>query len=106
MFRLIGLVYLCNMIRMTALLLLLTVTFLSSCTSEYEECLDEGLFLKEKLALMERSHALTEDDQYGQEIEEIRNQIDLLAKVSGNEELFLQQVYGDQTSNSWFGSQK
>lgn len=94
------------MIRMTALLLLLTVTFLSSCTSEYEECLDEGLFLKEKLALMERSHALTEDDQYGQEIEEIRNQIDLLAKVSGNEELFLQQVYGDQTSNSWFGSQK
>jgi len=91
---------------MTALLLLLTVTFLFSCTSEYEERLNEGLFLKEKLALMERSHALTENDQYGREIEEIRNQIDLLAKVSGNEELFLQQVYGAQTSNSWFGSQK
>lgn len=66
-----------------------------SCESEYEERLKQGLHLKERLALMERSSDALSDEVLQTEIETIRNEIVLLAKVSGNEELFLSQVFND-----------
>lgn len=62
--------------------------------------------LKDKLITMQRTAELSGSGYFNQEIEEIQEEITLLAKISGNEELFLQQVYGQPTSNSWFGSQK
>lgn len=94
------------MIRLTALLLLLSAGYLSSCTSEYEERLTQGMVLKDKLVSMQQTAELSGSGQFSQEIEEIQEEITLLAKISGNEELFLQQIYGQSTSSSWFGSQK
>ncbi len=93
--------------KLRAVLLLLSlVTLATSCKSEYEERLLQGMHLKEKLAMMEQSRALTNNDRLLDEIREIHDEITLLARVSGNEELFLQQVFGDYNRNSWLGSQK
>lgn len=99
--------YICGMVRPTLLLLFFALgLFLYSCTSEYEERLSQGLSLRERLAMIEQTQALAENPRLEEEIAEIRNEINLLAKVSGNEELFLQQVFGSHNSNSLFGSQK
>ena len=74
--------------------------------SEYEERLSQGLVLKDKLMVIEKTAELSGSGQLSEEIEEIREEITLLARVSGNEDLFLQQLYGQFNSNSWFGSQK
>ena len=82
--------------KQLAVLLLLAVGGMSaSCTSEYEERLSEGRFLTDRLAVVERSHNLMMNSRLSSEIEEIRNEIRLLAKVSGNEELFLLEVFQD-----------
>ena len=82
--------------KQLAVLLLLAIAGMNaSCTSEYEERLSQGLNLKERLAIVEQSYSMFSNDRLSSEIEEIRNEINLLAKVSGNEELFLQQVFSD-----------
>ncbi|MDX2359719.1 MAG: hypothetical protein QNK23_02855 [Crocinitomicaceae bacterium] len=81
--------------QLIVLLLLIVGGFSTSCTSEYEERLEEGLHLKERISVMERSNAMLADEYLMSEIESMRNQIDLLARVSGDEELFLTQVYED-----------
>jgi hypothetical protein len=92
--------------RLLALLLVLSAGYLTSCTSEYEERLTQGMALKNRLTAMQQSASVSGSTYFTQEIREIREEIKLLAKISGNEELFLQQVYGQSTSSSWFGSQK
>lgn len=77
-----------------SLLGLLTLTT-ASCTSEYEECLEQGRCLKEKLVEAQSSNALRSSDNLVAEIELIQKEIILLSKVSGNEELFLRQIYKD-----------
>lgn len=68
---------------------------MTSCTSEYEECLEEGRNLKAKLAGL-KSHNLTLSDEFSSmEEKEIYNEINLLAKISGNEQLFLKEVFSN-----------
>jgi len=78
---------------------LLLLTFIgccltmSSCTSEYEECVQEGKNLKARLAGLEQNNLLFTGEASSVEVKEIYNEINLLARVSGNEQLFLQEVF-------------
>lgn len=78
--------------RLIATTLLVLLGLLTSCTSEYEERLEEAKKLKERYLLVEESHFLTPNKELIKEMEEIDHKIHFLAKVSGNEELFLKQV--------------
>jgi hypothetical protein len=77
--------------------LLLPVIFFSlsiySCTSEYEECLKEGRNLKARLSSLEKNNVMISEESINIEAKEIYNEINLLAKVSGNEHLFLKEVF-------------
>lgn len=93
--------------KLTTLLLLSAMVVLgSSCTSEYEEQLMEGAKLKERLTLMESTKNLSNNQNLDVEIERLRNEITFLAKVSGNEELFMKELFGSYNFNASFGSQK
>ena len=72
-------------------LLLLIVSF-SSCTSEYEERLEEAKELKARLSMIEESNFVSPNDELMREMEKLESEIGLLAKVSGNEELFLAEL--------------
>ncbi len=80
---------------LTVLLLLTIGGLMTSCTSEYEECLVQGLALRNQLALVEQSYSVVSNEELVNEMESIKNEINFLAKVSGNEELFLKQVFED-----------
>ncbi len=73
-------------------MLLLTLLCLTSCTSEYEERLEEGKNLMNRLKKVEGSSDYLSDHQLKVEISQIKNEINLLAKVSGNEILFLKEI--------------
>lgn len=77
--------------------LLLPIIFfslsISSCTSEYEECLKEGKNLKTRLSNLEKNSVMISEESINVEAKEIYNDIILLAKVSGNEHLFLKEVF-------------
>ena len=75
------------------ILLLLIFLGASSCTSEYEERLEQGRNLKNRLELVEGTSDYISSSQLLVEINNIRNEISLLAKVSGNEDLFLKQLF-------------
>lgn len=93
--------------KLTTLLLLLAFVVLgASCTSEYEEQLSEGRRLKEKLTLMESTKHLSNNQDLDFEIAKLRNEITYLAKVSGNEELFIKELFGPYNLSASFGSQK
>ena len=77
------------------LLLFLCSLSLTSCTSEYEECLQEGKSLKERLIGLESHDLMISGDTNSIEAKEIYNEINLLAKVSGNEQLFLKEVFSN-----------
>lgn len=79
---------------MTLLLLLVLVGF-TSCTSEYEERLAEGQQLLSRLELVEGSGDYRINNQLEIEIREIKNEISFLAKVSGNEKLFLATIFNN-----------
>lgn len=85
--------FLCDMkLSLVSLLVLLS---LSSCKSEYEERLEEARALKERMALVEANSDIYE--QYGlfNEKKLLEDEIRFLAKVSGNEKLFLKEIYED-----------
>ncbi len=65
----------------------------TSCTSEYEERLEQGKALKDRLELVKGTSYYISNSQLASEVIEIKNEISLLAKVSGNEELFLKEVF-------------
>ena len=67
----------------------------TSCTSEYEQRLEEGRILVDRLEIVEGTSDYISDNQFVFEVNEIVNEINLLAKVSGNEKLFLQEIYQD-----------
>ncbi len=64
----------------------------SSCTSEYEERLEEGKALVLRLDFLEASQSHLSDELIKDELTTISNEISILAKLSGNEELFLVQL--------------
>lgn len=75
--------------------LIAIILSMSSCTSEYEECLKEGRSLKKRLSDIERNEFMISNDLSNIEVKEIYDEINLLAKVSGNEDLFMREVFGD-----------
>lgn len=75
----------------TVLLLLFTISF-TSCTSEYEERLEEAKLLRQRLLLVEETHFLSPKAELVQEMEQIQTEISFLAKISGNEELFMEEI--------------
>lgn len=79
----------------TVLILIMSVLVLNSCTSEYEECLQEGKYLKERLSDLERNDLMFSNDYSNAEAKEIYDEISLLSKVSGNEDLFMKEVFGN-----------
>lgn len=73
--------------------LLLFFCFLgTSCTSEYEERLEEAKVLRDRLLLVEESNFLSPNAKLITEMHKIENEIQFLAKVSGNEEMFLLEI--------------
>lgn len=76
----------------TSLLLLMS---LASCKSEYDERMEQALELKEKIVLVERSNNLAPRKSLITEIEMLNEEIQFLAKISGNEELFLQELFNE-----------
>ena len=86
--------FLCSMKLITISLLLLGL-LLASCESEYEERLEEARELKEKMTMVEASNTLLPRERLINEIENLEEEIFFLAKVSGNEDLFLSEVYSD-----------
>lgn len=69
-------------------------SILSACTSEYEECLKEGRTLKARLSGLTSNDLMYSEEISSLEAKEIYQEINLLAKVSGNEQLFLKEVFG------------
>ncbi len=68
---------------------------MTSCTSEYQERLEEAKELKEQMTLIEESNFSSPDQHLVSEIREIEQQIFFLAKLSGNEDTFLMEIFGE-----------
>ncbi len=77
-------------------LLLLTIIFsglfLSSCTSEYEERLEEGKELIQRIEFIKQRQSSFTDEMIQEELMSINNELSILARLSGNEELYLSQL--------------
>jgi len=72
-------------------LLLLVISF-SSCTSEYEERLEEAKVLQARMILVEKSLFSSPSENLVLEIKKIESEIHCLAKISGNKDLFLSEL--------------
>jgi hypothetical protein len=83
---------LCGMRLLGTALLLFTCLLATSCTSEYEERLEEAKVLRERFLIVEESNFLTPSGELTAEMKQIESEIEFLAKVSGNEELFLLEI--------------
>lgn len=81
-----------KLIQLTLLLLLFG---LGSCTSEYQERLEEAKKLKDRIAMIEESNFISPNEKMREEITSIEEEIHFLAKISGNEELFLSEIFGE-----------
>ncbi len=79
-------------VLLVALLLLLS---LPSCKSEYQERLEQARELKERILRVEANIKWNNQLELSNEIELLQEEINFLAKVSGNEEFFLKEVYKD-----------
>ena len=91
--RLVEVPFLFNLKLITVSLLLLLSLLFTSCKSEYEERLEEVKELKEKITMVEASNSLLPKEWLINEIENLEDEISFLAKVSGNEKLFLAEVH-------------
>lgn len=80
--------------KMVRLLLLFLGLFMTvvSCTSEYEERLEQAKELKNRIMIIEASNFITPNDDLSNEIHEMEKRILFLAKVSGNAEAFLSEL--------------
>lgn len=66
--------------------------FFSSCTSEYDECLAEAKELRQRYLMVEETNMVSPNEELIKELQKIENEIDYLAKVSGNEQLFFREL--------------
>lgn len=78
--------------KLTLVTFALLTLSLSSCTSEYEERLEEAKALKLQLSLIEESNFISPKRELMKEINELEAEIKYLARVSGNEDLFLSEL--------------
>ncbi len=74
--------------------LLLTIT-LFSCKSEYEERLEQARVLKQRMQLVESNFSSNNAKIMSNELQTLHEEIQFLAKVSGNEKLFMEEVFND-----------
>ncbi|MDP5098820.1 MAG: hypothetical protein NWQ27_02400 [Crocinitomicaceae bacterium] len=82
--------------KLTLLLILFSSCLsMSSCTSEYEERLKEAKSLKVRLTSLESDTRMYSEEESSIEEEEIYNKIHMLARLSGNEQLFLKEVFSN-----------
>lgn len=97
----------CDMKFHYLLLIGFLVFSLSSCQSEYEQRLEEAKDLRDHLTLVENQYYLFPSPELRGEIIALEKEIKNLAKISGDEELFLAEInLGDQSFNASDGSQK
>ncbi len=68
---------------------------LISCTSEYEERLQEAKALQKEYLLVEESNMVEPKEELLHELEAIKSEIDYLARVSGNEHMFYKDLGED-----------
>lgn len=68
---------------------------LVSCTSEYEERLQEARELQERYMVVEESNMVSPREELADEMRDIQNQIEYLARVSGNEYMFFKELNGN-----------
>ncbi len=78
--------------KLLGAVLLLFACFLGSCTSEYEERLEEAKILRERFLLVEETNFLSPNHELINEMQKIESKINFLAKISGNEEMFMMEV--------------
>jgi hypothetical protein len=83
---------LCGMRLLGTALLLFTCSLATSCTSEYQERLEEAKVLRERFLIVEESNFSTPSGELTAEMKQIESEIEFLAKVSGNEESFLLEI--------------
>lgn len=83
--------FLCIM-NLRLLLVFAILVTLSSCTSEYDERLEQARKLQDRYLMVEESNMVAPSDELLAELNEIQNEIDFLAKISGNEHLFLKEL--------------
>ena len=74
--------------------LLLMIT-LFSCKSEYEERLEQARALKQRMQRVESNLSADNAKNLSNELQLLQDEIQFLAKVSGNEKLFMQEVFND-----------
>ena len=82
---------LCDM-RLIGIALVLFTCLLASCTSEYQERLEEAKALRERFLMVEESNFLSPSGELMDEMHKIESEIEFLAKISGNEEMFLREI--------------
>lgn len=83
--------FLCSMKRLTLFVVLFGGLF-ASCTSEYDERLSQARELQQRYLVIEETNMFAPDESLMHELERIKSEIDFLAKVSGNEEHFFQEL--------------
>ncbi len=83
---------LCNMKFHYLLLIALLGFTLSSCRSEYEQRLEEAKDLRDRLTLVESQYYIYPSPDLHNEIIALEKEIKNLAKISGDEDLFLAEI--------------
>lgn len=79
--------FLCS-IKFLLLTALIACGSLVSCTSEYEERLEEAKRLQERYLLVEESNMIAPKEALVMEMKAIEHELDYLARLSGNEYTF------------------
>lgn len=64
----------------------------TSCTSEYDERLLQAKELQQRYLVVEETNMYAPDQSLLNELKRIENEINFLAKVSGNEQHFFQDL--------------
>lgn len=77
--------------RLTLFLVLFGGLF-ASCTSEYDERLIQARELQQRYLLVEETNMFAPDESLLNELQRLENEINYLAKVSGNEQHFIQEL--------------
>ena len=75
-----------------AIITLSSTALFTSCRSEYDERLEEAKELRNRLTLVENRYYMAPSEDLKEEMQSLEHEIRTLAKVSGNEEMFLSEI--------------
>lgn len=89
---------LCNVKLVRAIILLLPL-ILGACSSEYGECMREAHQIKMRIEKMKANASMFSSDELDREIASLHAEIRFLAKVSGNEAIFLSEIFRSDSEN-------